>query len=598
MSDPGAINSTPNSAASSPQPPAVRLRASRRLFSTLEGVLHEEVFFLILSVFIGIFSGLAVVCFRLAIDWMHLALLGPLPETHGWRLFAVPALAGLVVAALVLNVFPNIRGSGVNQTKAALYIYNGFIPFRTAIGKFICAAIAIGSGQSLGPEDPSLQIGAGIASALGRQLQISREKLRLMAPVGAAAGLAAAFNAPISAVLFVIEEVIGRWSAGILGSVVLSAVSSVVIVRWFLGSEPLFRIPVTTFKRPTELIAYAVLGIVGGLASVAFAKSIGYLRPRLKALPRWTQYFQPAIAGLLVGLIAFLGAPQVMGAGYDSMDQAMHGQYAWKLLALLAVLKILATTLSFVSGTPGGMFAPTLFIGAMLGGAVGDRMHFFFPHLTGSTGTYVLVGMGVLFAGFLRVPMTSVFMVLEVSGNYEIVVPVIVANTFSYLISRSLQSIPIFDLLTRQDGLILPSLEEDREETILRVEDAMLPAPATILDARDYVDANTRRIQDSTDSEFLVRLHPSGWNTISRDQLQRLFQEGKGELTLGSVLSPQSLPSLYPDLALDSTLRYVNDYPLVPVVNRANSQQLEGVISRDSVFQKYGQKYGASSPRN
>jgi chloride channel protein, CIC family len=571
-------------------PSPARLQAPRRLFSTLEGVFNEEVFFLILSVFIGIFSGLAVVCFRLAIDWTHLALLGPLPQTHGWRLFAVPTLAGLVVAVLVLHVFPGIRGSGVNQTKAALYIYNGFIPFRTAVGKFICSAIAIGSGQSLGPEDPSLQIGASIASALGRQLHISREKLRLMAPVGAAAGLAAAFNAPISAVLFVIEEVIGRWSAGVLGSVVLSAVSSVVIVRWFLGSEPLFRIPVTTFKQPGELLAYAVLGIVGGLASVAFAKSIGYLRPRLKALPRWTQYFQPALAGLLIGLIAFLGAPQVMGAGYDSMDQAMHGQYAWKFLAILAVLKILATTLSFVSGAPGGMFAPTLFVGAMLGGAVGDIERHFFPQLTASTGTYVLVGMGVLFAGFLRVPMTSVFMVLEVSGNYEIVVPVIVANTFSYLISRSLQDVPIFDLLTRQDGLILPSLEEDREETILRVEDAMLPVPVTILNAEDYVDANARRVQDSTDPDFLVRMHPSGWNIISRDQLQRLFREGKGEHTLGSVLPPQSLPSLYPDLALDSALRYVNDFPLVPVVNRANSRQLEGVISRDSVFKKYGSR--------
>jgi chloride channel protein, CIC family len=327
MSHPAAPNSSRMPAS---QTPATRLEIPRRLFSTLEGVFNEEVFFLILSVFIGIFSGLAVVCFRLAIDWMHLALLGPLPQTHSWRLFAVPALAGLVVAVLILHVFPTIRGSGVNQTKAALYIFNGFIPLRTAVGKFICSALAIGSGQSLGPEDPCLQIGAGIASSLGRQLQISREKLRLLAPVGAAAGLAAAFNAPISAVLFVIEEVIGRWSAGILGSVVLSAVSSVVIVRWFLGSEPLFRIPVTAFKRPTELIAYAVLGVVGGLASVAFAKSIGYLRPRLKALPRWTQYFQPALAGLLVGLIAFLGAPQVMGAGYDSMDQAMHGQYAWR----------------------------------------------------------------------------------------------------------------------------------------------------------------------------------------------------------------------------------------------------------------------------
>jgi len=547
---------------------------------------REERFFLALAVFIGVFSGLAVVCFRLAIDWTKIWLLGPVPQPHSWRLIVAPALTSLVVATLVIHVFPLVRGSGVNQTKAALYIYNGYIPFRTAIGKFITAALAIGSGQSLGPEDPSLQIGASLASAFGRRLDLSRERLRLMAPVGAAAGLAAAFNAPISAVLFVIEEVIGRWSAGILGSVVLSAVSSVVVVRWFLGSEPLFRIPAVGLVRPTELMAYAVLGIIGGIAAVIFAKAIGYFRPRLRAWPRWTQYFQPVGAAVVIGLIGFFGFPQVMGAGYEYIDQAMHDQFTWKMLAALAVLKIIATTLSFVSGTPGGMFAPTLFVGAMLGGAIGGIERHFYPGLTGSTGTYALVGMGVLFAGFLRAPMTSVFMVLEVSGNYSIIVPVIVANTLAYVVSRGLQPTPIFDLLTRQDGLDLPSLEEQREQTVLRVEDAMKPAPTPILDADDSVEQALRRVQD-LQGVFLVRMNPSGWKSVTADSLKRLTGEGKGEMTLGSTLMTPALPYLHPDHTLEAALRRVHQTPLVPVLHRADFRRLEGVISREDVLEKY-----------
>jgi chloride channel protein, CIC family len=568
-----------------PPSKAPRLSRLNRSFSGI--TLGEERFFLVLAVFIGVFAGLAVVCFRLAIEWTSIALLGASPAPHTLRVLLAPAGVGLLIAILVIHVFPQVRGSGVNQTKAALYIFNGYIPVRTAIGKFITAALAIGSGHSLGPEDPSLQIGASLAWFLGRRMNFSREKVRLLAPVGAAAGLAAAFNAPISAVLFVIEEVIGRWSAGILGSVVLSAISSVVVVRWFLGAQPLFRIPPLTVVRPTELIAYAILGIVGGVAAVIFSRLIGYFRPRLRALPPWTLYFQPAAAGLIIGFMGYLGAPQVMGAGYQYMDQAMHDQFAWKMLLILAGLKILATTLSFVTGTPGGMFAPTLFVGAMLGGAVGGLEQHFYPMLTGATGTYALVGMGVLFAGFLRAPMTSVFMVLEVSGDYSIIVPVILANAFAYVISRSLQPTPIFDLLTRQDGLELPSLEEQREESVLRIEDAMKPPPVPVLDDATTVRDANLQIEQSPGSVFLVRLKPSGWASITRETAQRFASEGKTEMTLGSLLPTRGLPYLHPDYPLEMALRYVYQTPLVPVLSRADISKLEGVISSEDVLAKY-----------
>lgn len=569
------------------QPEAARPIKGRSPRALLKAAFQEERLFLILSVFIGIFSGLAVVCFRFAIGWCRLYLLGSGAVLSPTRLLLAPTLAGLVIAVLVIHVFPLARGSGVNQTKAALYIYNGYIPFRTAIGKFITAALAIGSGHSLGPEDPSLQIGACIASVLGRQMRLSRDRMRLIAPVGAAAGLAAAFNAPISAVLFVIEEVIGRWTAGILGSVVLSAVSSVVVMRWFLGSESLFRIPTVQLERPSELIAYSILGVVGGVASVVFATGIATLRPRFKALPLWTQYLQPAVAGLLIGMIAWAGAPQVMGAGYEAIDEAMHGRFTWQFLALLAGLKIVATLLSFVSGTPGGMFAPTLFIGAMLGAAVGGAEHVVLPHLSGSPGTYALVGMGVLFAGFLRAPMTSVFMVLEVSGNYSIILPVIVANTIAYVISRGMQPIAIFDALTRQDGLELPSMEEQREEDILRVEDAMRPVDGPVLDAQETVDQALRAAESPTAEEFLVRLRPGGWNSVTKQQLRAMAAEGKGGATLGSLLPIRQIRPLHPDLPLETALRYVDRWPLVPVVSRADSRQIEGVITQRDVLERY-----------
>jgi CIC family chloride channel protein len=565
--------------------PADRNSTSRE--STLSSALSGERFFLLLAIIIGAFSGLAVVLFRLFIDWVGNVFLGTAPAKHDIRLVLVPALVSLVIGALVIHVFPRTRGSGVNQTKAALYIYDGYISLRTAVGKFLTAGLAIGAGHSLGPEDPSLQIGAALASFIGRKLRLRRDRLRLIAPIGAAAGLAAAFNAPISAVLFVIEEIVGRWSTGVFGAVVLAAVSSVVVARSFLGSEALFHIPDVQPARLGELAAYAVLGIIGGIVSVLFARGIGTLRAYLKALPRWTQYFQPAIAGALIGTVGYFGLPQVMGSGYATIGAILGDHFTWKLLVLLTVAKLIATTISFTSGTPGGMFAPTLFIGAALGAAVGAIERVYFPHLTGPIAVYALVGMGVLFAGFLRAPMTSVFMVLEVSGDYGIIVPVMVANTLAYMISRKLQPVPIFDLLSRQDGVELPSMEEEREQSVLRIEDAMQPAPAIILSGMQSVDSAMAQVKDSGDKVFLVSRAPFGWNYIERQQLDKVLLSGKGSVALSSLLAEGTMPRLYPDQAIETALRYAHEWKLLAIVHRADAEQLVGVIALEDILAHY-----------
>ncbi len=559
---------------------------------------REERLFLLLSIFIGILSGLLVVSFRMAIEWLSILLLGAAPAPGQKRLFVIPAVVGFAIAVLTRYVFPAVRGSGVNQTKAALYIHNGYISVRTVIGKFLLSALAIGSGQSLGPEDPSLQIGAGVASLIGRRVGLSRARLRLFAPVGAAAGLAAAFNAPISAILFVIEEVIGKWTAGVLGSIVLAAVASVAVARWFWGAEPIFRIPSITLRDPRELLAYSVLGVIGGFAALLFAKSLGYLRPRLRSQPRWLQLLQPSIAGLLVGCVGYFGFPEVMGAGYGAIDQAMHAQFALKALFLLALLKIAATTVSFSSGTPGGMFAPTLFIGAMLGAAVGSFEKIFFPHLTGSIGSYALVGMGVLFAAFLRVPLTSVFMVLEVSGNYSIILPVILANTIAYLISRSLQPVPIFEMLTNQDGLYLPSMEEEREESELRLEDAIEPVRYPILAGSDSMSQvlSANKEQDLLDAPYILIRCDSGWYAARKDEMERLItaslddaEGGAAQSSLQQQVGKERTPVLFPDQPLAVALPYFQRWPVLPVSNRAERGVLEGLVSLDGVLRRYQQ---------
>ncbi len=274
----------------------------------------------------------------------------------------------------------------------------------------------------MGREGPSVQIGAGIASSIGKWFKLSPERAKSLVPVAAAAALSAAFNTPVAAVIFALEEIIGDMNAALVGSTVVASVAAVIVERSILGNSPIFQVPQYHLVSPAELIAYAALGVIGGIVSLVFSKGLLWLRGLFKHMPARTRVIQPAMGGLVIGIVIIF-VPQVMGVGYEYVNQALNGGLLLKTLALLCVVKLAATIISYASGNAGGIFAPSLYLGAMLGGAIGTVMHRFAPFPTGDAGAYALVGMGTLFAGIIRAPMTSVFMIFELTQDYQVFVP-------------------------------------------------------------------------------------------------------------------------------------------------------------------------------
>jgi chloride channel protein, CIC family len=310
------------------------------------------------------------------------------------------------------------------------------------------------------------------------------------------------------------EEVLADWSATTVGSIVLAAVSAVVTMRAFLGNEPLFRIPAFQLTHASELLVYAAIGVIGGLLSALFIYVVQASKLKLEELPHWTRYILPAAGGFLTGLVG-LWFPEVMGAGYDAINAALHGEFTWDVLFYLALLKMLVTVFCFAAGTPGGMFAPALFVGGMLGGACGGLAHHWWPYPASSAEAYMLVGMGTLFAGVFRAPITSIFLVFEVSASYVIILPVMIANITAYLLSRRLYPTPFFKMLAQIEGLALPSAEEKRNFQPLRVEDAMQPVaspmavePGMRLFPDEPLDAALRLLAVRPRIQVVSRIHP------------------------------------------------------------------------------------------
>jgi chloride channel protein, CIC family len=546
---------------------------------------REDQIVLVLTLVIGALTGLAVVAFILLTERAGMRLYPP--GGARWRRLLFPIVGSLSMGYLLFRYFPNARGSGVPQTKAALYAGEGRIRLRTVLGKFFCTSATLASGIPLGREGPSVQVGAGIASLLGRLVGLRPERVKALLPIGAAAAIAAAFNTPLAAVVFALEEIVGDLQAPLVGYVVLASATSWGVLRLMLGNSPLFKVPQYQLVHPAEFAIYAVLGVAGGLVSAAFTKLLLGMRERFLRLPQKTVWFQPVAGGLLVGLLG-LFVPQALGVGYVYVGYALNGNMAVELMALLVVLKLIAVTTSYASGNAGGIFGPALFIGAMLGGTAGTVAHHLFPAHTATPGAYALVGMGAAFAGIVRAPMTSVLMIFEMTQDYAVIVPLMIANLVSFFISSRIQKQPIYEALAIQDGVHLPSAASRQWQgqrqviRVMRTATTPLPAEITVREAWEQVRSTKFRTWLLADRRGVV-------GVINRSTLEQEVAEG-ADKKLGDLVDGLVFPHVHSDQGLDLALERMgtNHIEILPVVSRANVHKLEGVVALRDVLDSYG----------
>jgi CIC family chloride channel protein len=546
----------------------------------------ETTLVMLLAIFVGGLAGTIVVLYHFLIERVHDYAYAVAPHEK-WLSVIFCALGGLIGGAILLRVRA-ARGSGVNQVRVALIVHDAYVPLRGMIGKFFASGIGIGLGLPLGPEDPAIHIGGGIASAMGRLFSLSKKNLQQLIPVGAAAGLAAAFNTPITAVIFTLEEVVGNINAPILGSTVVAAVVAVMVRRAALGGEPLFHVPKYEFGAIGELGLYVILGLLGGVVSAAFTRMIVGLRARIGQIPRKGPIDYVTIAGGAIAGALAIFSPQILGSGYGVVNSALNGQLAFEILLLALLFKLLGTSIAFSTGNSGGLFAPSLFLGAMLGGALGTLARAHFGHGVADIGAYALVGMGVTFAGIIRAPITSIFMIFEVTQDYQIMLPLMLANMISYAVARTLHPGPLFDTLARQDGIHLPDKhEEDLGD--LTVEAAMRPR-RVVFDATWSAQRALQEASGQVQQAFAIAGPAQElYGVVTVPMLTRAIGSGEADKPLSELAAKGGGYRVYPDQPLSLALEKLGSGAmLLPVVGRLHPNTLMGVVDAEDVLRVYG----------
>ncbi len=562
------------------------------------------------AIVVGVGTGFGAVGFIAMIGYIqNLFFVGgkqALPFLGSALIIIIPMIGGLIAGPIISFFASEAKGHGVPEVMQAIALRGGRIRPRVVVAKILASSFCIGTGGSAGREGPIVQVGAALGSSLGQWLRMSDNRIRNLVACGAAAGIAATFNAPIAGVIFAMEIILGELHLGDLGNVVISAVTASTIARIFLGDQPAFAITLDFgMQHPWEIFLYVLLGALAAFAAVGFTRMLYWFEDKFDGW-KFPEPLKPAVGGLLLGLLAFVfgifvtrgGAlpaadniPYIFGAGFGVIESALLGNFPFWLLFVLVILKPLATSLTLGSGNSGGVFAPGLFTGAVLGGALGKLLEIVLPGASINSGAFAIAGMAAVFAGAARAPFTAILIVFEMTDDYRMIIPLMTTVVTSLVIAERLMKDSIYTLkLSRRGIRIQRGRDVDVMESV-RVDEVMVKEPITVSTdtpmtvlAEQFIETGRHGfpVLDKQGQLFGVASLEDYRNALSAGN------EGVGDLTVGDIAT-RDIISVYPDQTVGHALRHMapRDISRLPVVSRENPRQLLGMVRRNDIVRAY-----------
>ncbi|MEA1923234.1 MAG: chloride channel protein [Pseudomonadota bacterium] len=559
----------------------------------------EHIFMVIVAVVIGVLGGLGAVGIQYLIKFFSQLFWGTgnldleyLKQVPFYLKIVIPTGGAFLVGLIVYFFAPEAKGHGVPEVMEAIALRDGRIRPRVAVAKLFASSICIASGGSVGREGPVIQIGSSIGSTVGQFLKVNAQRTKVFVACGAAAGIAAAFNAPMAGALFSVEIILADFGVAQFSPIVISSVMATVVSRHFLGNFPAFEVPAYHLVSPVELIPYAILGLLSGLVALLFTQVLCFSEDFFDDHLKLPGVVKTVIGGFLLGCFGLL-APGVYGVGYNSMNLALLGQLSWVLMLGLVFAKIIATSLSLGSGGSGGIFAPSLFIGTMTGGFFGALVHKLMPTMSASSGAYAMVGMGAVVAGATHAPITAILIIFEMTNDYKIILPLMISTIIATLLTTKLKKESIYTIKLVRRGV---DLFRGRELNVLRslkVADFCEEKPKTIAPGLGFRQLLELVVNYPNASYYLVNEQQKFFGVVSLQEVRQaiLDQDDLSDLLIAADLATTGVPSVTMNSDLDQVMKLFGhtDHRELPILD-PDSGELVGAIRQREVTEAYNRE--------